>query len=125
MILGLSGETSDDIKKTLKLVRYLEKQNTVIFPVFYEPLYDGQKPFTIDDMRSDHLELYRTCYEINFKMVPLLFWDNQRAGGVSWLKRAAIRILGKTEVAAWRKSFRKIQKQLQDGRVAGINYKCQ
>ena len=114
LILGLPGETPDDIKKTLKLVRYLGKQNTVIFPVFYEPLYDGQKSFTIDDMRSDHLELYRTCYEINFKRVPLLFWDNQRAGGVSWLKRAAIRILGKTEVAAWRNSFKKIHKQLQN-----------
>ncbi|MBL7106041.1 MAG: B12-binding domain-containing radical SAM protein [Phycisphaerae bacterium] len=121
LILGLPGETPDDIKKTLKLVRYLGKQNAVIFPVFYEPLYDGQKPFTIDDMRIDHLELYRTCYEINFKMVPRLYWDNQRAGGVSWLKRVAIRILGKTEVAAWRNSFKKIQKQLQNSQTVGEN----
>ena len=121
LILGLPGETPDDIKKTLKLVRYLEKQNAVIFPVFYEPLSDGQKPFTIDDMRSDHLELYRTCYEINFKRVPLLFWDNQRAGGVSWLKRAAIRFIGKTEVAAWRNSFKKIKKQLQNSQAVGKN----
>jgi len=121
LILGLPGETPDDIKKTLKLVRYLGKQNAVIFPVFYEPLYDGQRSFTIDDMRSDHLELYRTCYEINFKMVPRLFWDNQRAGGVPWIKRATIRILGKTEVAAWRKSFKKFHKQLQNSQSVGGN----
>ena len=121
LILGLPGETPDDIQKTLKLVRYLREQNTVIFPVFYEPLSDDRKSFTIDDMRSDHLELYRTCYEINFKMVPRLFWDNQRAGGVSWLKRAAIRTLGKTEVATWRNSFKKIQKQLQNSQVVGKN----
>jgi len=114
LILGLPGETADDVEKTLKLVRYLGTQNAVIFPVFYEPLGEGQKPFTIDDMRSDHLELYSTCYEINFKRVPRLYWDNQRAGGVSWLKRAAIRVLGKTEVAAWRNSFKKIHKQLQN-----------
>jgi radical SAM superfamily enzyme YgiQ (UPF0313 family) len=121
LILGLPGETPDDIEKTLKLVRYLGTQNAVIFPVFYEPLAEGQKPFTIGDMRADHLELYRTCYEINFKMVPLLFWDNQRAGGVPWIKRAAIRILGKTEVAAWRNSFKKIGKQLQNGQTVGKN----
>ena len=121
LILGLPGETADDIEKTLKLVRYLGTQNAVIFPVFYEPLAEGQKPFTIGDMRADHLELYRTCYEINFNMVPLLFWDNQRAGGVSWLKRAAIRVLGKTEVAAWRNSFKKISKQLQNGQAVGKN----
>jgi len=114
LILGLPGETPDDVKKTLELVRYLGKKNAVIFPVFYEPLSEGQKPFTIADMGLDHLELYRTCYEINFKMVPRLFWDNQHAGGVPWIKRAAIRVLGKTEVAAWRKSFKKIQKQLQN-----------
>jgi len=67
LILGLPGETPDDIEKTLKLVQYLGTQNAVIFPVFYEPLAEGQKPFTIGDMRLDHLELYRTCYEINLR----------------------------------------------------------
>ena len=113
IILGLPGETSDDIAKTLKLVKYLGTKRAVIFPVFYEPLSADQQRFTIDNMRSEHLELYSTCYEINFKMVPRLFWDNQRAGGVSWFKRAAIRCLGKTEVATWRKMFRKIDKQLK------------
>jgi len=113
LILGLPGETADDVQRTLKLAKYLGTQNAVIFPVFYEPLSEEQRPFKIDDMRLDHLELYSTCYEINFKMVPRLYWDNQRAGGVPWIKRAAIRVLGKTEVAAWRKSFRKIRKQLQ------------
>ena len=117
IILGLPGETSDDIAKTLKLVQYLGTKKAVIFPVFYEPLSIDQQRFTIDNMRSEHLELYRTCYEINFKMVPRLFWDNQRAGGVSWLKRAAIRGLGKTEVATWRRMFRKIHKQIKSCEV--------
>ena len=113
----MPGETGDDIAKTLKLVKYLGTKKAVIFPVFYEPLSIDQQRFTIDNMRSEHLELYRTCYEINFKMVPRLFWDNQRAGGVSWLKRAAIRGLGKTEVATWRRMFRKIHKQIKSCEV--------
>ena len=50
---------------------------------------------------------------MNFREVPPMFWDNQRAGGVSWAKRALIRALGKTEVHAWRKAFKKLRKEIE------------
>jgi len=117
LVLGLPGETPDDVAATIEMVKDLRSKRSVIFPVFYEPLAadeiaDGKR-FTLAKMRSDHLELYRTCYEINFKLVPRLFWDNQRAGGVSWLKRAFMQTLGKTEVFTWRRTFRKERKRLQ------------
>jgi len=116
LILGLPGETPDDIARTLKLVEYLEGQKAVVFPVFYEPLLSEQindgLGFTVDRMRADHLELYSRCYEINFGKVPLLFWDNQRAGGVPWLKRSAMQLLGKTEVHSWRRTFRRVGRQI-------------
>lgn len=117
LVLGLPGETPDDVQRTFKLVKFLETQAAVVFPVFYEPhsaddLAAGRR-FSIATMWPEHLELYRTCYEINFKKVPLLFWDNQRCAGVSWLKRATMRVLGKTEVAAWRKAFIRVGKQLK------------
>lgn len=116
LVLGMPGETPEDIEKTLKLVKFLETQAAVVFPVFYEPhtaedIAAGRR-FSVATMRPEHLELYRTCYEINFKKVPLLFWDNQRCAGVSWAKRATMRLLGKTEVAAWRKAFVRVGKQL-------------
>jgi radical SAM superfamily enzyme YgiQ (UPF0313 family) len=122
LILGLPGETPDDVARTLKLVEFLEGQKAVVFPVFYEPLLAEQindgLAFTVDRMRADHLELYRRCYEINFRKVPLLFWDNQRAGGVPWLKRAAMQMLGKTEVHSWRKTFRKVGRQIAQRKMA-------
>jgi len=118
LVLGLPGETPDDVARTYKLVKYLEQKDAVIFPVFYEP-YSAEeikagKRFSVEKMRADHLQLYSTCYEVNFRKVPLLFWDNQRAGGVSWAKRAAMRVLGKTEVRAWRKKFVSIGKSLEN-----------
>jgi hypothetical protein len=41
-----------------------------------------------------------------------LYWDNQRAGGVSWYKRSLVQWLGKTEVWAWRKNFRSVGRQI-------------
>ena len=120
LVLGLPGETPDDIEKTLKFVRFLETQRAAVFPVFYEPLSAQQVQaglrFTLHKMTAAHLELYRSCYEINFRQIPRLFWDNQRAGGVPWIKRAAMQTLGKTEVYSWRKTFRKL-----DARLAGAN----
>lgn len=118
VILGLPGETPDDIARTLKLVKKLEAMKAVIFPIFYEPVLteevnDGRR-FTLSELTAEHLELYRTCYELNFKTVPLLFRDNQRAGGVSWAKRTLMQWLGKTEVFSWRRTFKRIGKQLAE-----------
>ncbi len=122
LILGLPGETPDDVTATLKLVKFLENQHAVVFPVFYEPLsaeqIAGDFAFTVDKMTAEHLELYSSCYEINFRKVPLLFRDNQRAGGVSWFRRTAMQLLGKTEVRAWRNNFKKIGRQIADRKMA-------
>jgi radical SAM superfamily enzyme YgiQ (UPF0313 family) len=117
LVLGLPGETAEDIARTRKFVRYLEKQNAVVFPVFFEPYDPAQiasgSGFTIDKMGYDHLDLYSACYEINFKKVPLLFWDNQRCGGVPWVKRAMMRTLGKTEIFQWRGAFKRVRRQIR------------
>ena len=114
IILGLPGETPDDIRRTKGLVDYLGTQHAVIFPIFYEPIKSGETKnrFTLECMTRGHLELYRACYEINFKEVPNLFWDNQRAGGVSLAKRSLFRVLGRGEIFAWRKAFKQVGKQI-------------
>jgi uncharacterized protein YqiB (DUF1249 family) len=123
LVLGLPGETPADVEKTLKFVRFLEKQRAAVFPVFYEPLSIEQVRaglrFSLDKMTAAHLELYRRCYEINFRQIPRLFWDNQRAGGVPWAKRAAMQMLGKTEVYSWRKTFRKLGARLANADTIG------
>ena len=121
LILGLPGETPDDVSQTKKLVEKLAACRSVIFPIFYEPVLSDEIKnncrFTLGKMREDHLDLYRTCYEINFKGVPDLFVDNQRAGGVSWFKRTAMQALGKVEVFSWRRTFKKVGKQIAKSNI--------
>jgi len=113
VILGLPGETPDDVARTLELVRYLSTRRAVVFPIFYEPIGpDRGEAFDLSRMRRGHFELFTACYENNFKWVPRLYWDNQRAGGVSWLKRLLIQALGRTEVRAWRKTFARVSRQI-------------
>ena len=116
LILGLPGETHDDVEKTIRLVEYFEDKKVAIFPIFYEPVSSDEiaagAGFELSKMRFDHLNLYRKCYEINFRQVPKLFWDNQRAGGVSLTKRTLMQFLGKFEVMSWRKTFKSLGKDL-------------
>lgn len=126
VILGLPGETPDDVARTIKLVKYLSTQRAVVFPIFHEPvLKEGDHPmrgnrFTLTAMRPDHLELYTMCYEINFKWVPRLYWDNQRAGGVSWLKRAFLQGAGKVEMLSWRRNFARTRKMMAARDLAAV-----
>lgn len=112
IILGLPGETADDVARTLALVKDLAAGRVVVFPIFFEPVRPSERPFTLKEMRRDHLDLYEACYEINFKWVPPMFWDNQRAGGVSWIKRALMRLLGRAEIRSWRKTFARLRGEL-------------
>lgn len=116
LVLGLPGETPADVAATLELVKDLRQKRAVVFPVFYEPMTADEiaadRRFSLATMTPEHLELYRTCYEINFRMVPRLFWDNQRAGGVPWIKRAVMQTMGRGEVLTWRRAFKKLGRQL-------------
>lgn len=125
IILGLPGETPEDVTRTLKLVRHLSTRRAVVFPIFHEPVLlhhprRGER-FDLSRLSRHHLELYTACYELNFKWVPRLYWDNQRAGDVAWMKRVLIQLLGRAEIVSWRRNFARTARHLSEPRAsAGV-----
>jgi radical SAM superfamily enzyme YgiQ (UPF0313 family) len=112
-VLGLPGETPEDVRRTLKLVGDLSQRPASIFPIFYEPLpgRGADDRFGLSALSSEHVELLAACYESNFRWVPRLFQDNQRAAGASWARRAIFQCLGRIQVPLWRLRFRSLRKQ--------------
>ncbi len=121
LILGLPGETPADVAGTRRLVRRLARWPAAVFPIFYEPVGADRRGegFSLARMRADHLDLYTACYEQNFKWVPRLYWDNQRAAGVRWARRALMQLLGRCEVFAWRRNFARVGRRISRRSGAG------
>ncbi|MEN6549366.1 MAG: hypothetical protein ABFE07_25250, partial [Armatimonadia bacterium] len=53
-----------------------------------------------------HWQLLQEAYEFNFRWVPRLYADGQKAAGVSAARRMLIQALGKGNVVMWRRLLR-------------------
>jgi hypothetical protein len=122
-VLGLPGETPENLRRTVTLVRDLSMRPASIFPIFYEPLPGRGEAgrFGVSAMLPAHLEILRWGYEANFQWVPPLFTDNQRAAGVGWTRRTVFQLLGLCQVPLWRRRFRWFEKQIARRGASGCH----
>ncbi|MDD2707681.1 MAG: radical SAM protein [Verrucomicrobiae bacterium] len=105
LVLGLPGETEDDVRKTLEWVERLGDVAVMIFPMFYAPL-DGAPPVKMKSLRRIHWRLFRACYRLNFKWTPRMYADHQRAAGIGWGKRTLLQTLGRMQTWQWQARFK-------------------
>jgi len=106
LIMGLPGETPEQVEKTVRWIENLYHERLVIFPIFYSPVIPGLgRHFTIDDMTPMHWRLFRLAYNLNFKWIPKMYWDNQTGAGASLWRRLFIQLTGRLQTVQWQMKF--------------------
>jgi radical SAM superfamily enzyme YgiQ (UPF0313 family) len=105
IVLGLPGETPDDVQETLEWVEALGDMRAAVFPMFHAPLNEEER-FGVSDMTQRHWRLLRACYRLNFKWTPRLVWNNQSRAGVGLAKRLLLQAMGRGQVLWWKGLFK-------------------
>ncbi|NQT21421.1 MAG: B12-binding domain-containing radical SAM protein [Planctomycetes bacterium] len=104
LMIGLPGETPDDVRATLAWVEELSKERISVFPMLHAPI-DGGAPPDPRNLSPLHWRLIKTCYRLNFKWVPRMYWDNQAGAGVGLLRRCVMQLLGYGQTLQWKALF--------------------
>jgi len=86
LIIGLPGETADDVAKTIELIERLREFRSLIVPLFFVPIggLKTEKFFEVKDLRPEHWQLMAICIHHNFKWVDDLaddYFQNHRLQG--------------------------------------------
>lgn len=104
LLIGLPGEREEDVRHTLEWVRALSEKRVAVFPMLYAPI-DGSAGLSPRTLTRTHWDLIRTCYRLNFRWVPRMYWDNQAAAGVPLARRLLLQALGRGQMVQWRALF--------------------
>ncbi len=108
-ILGLPGETEEDVYATIELLERLKHYPSIIVPMFFVPLgiLKGEEPFTKGKIKHYHIEALVTAARHSIRWTE---WILER-GYVKGIQSAPLRLLLKLAVtyAEW-----KLQKYVED-----------
>ncbi|VVB62081.1 Radical SAM superfamily protein [uncultured archaeon] len=94
MILGLPGETPEDVRKSNELVQDLSDYRSLIIPLYFVPigfLKDNHRFFRTKDMYAEHWQLFAACIRHSIKWAYALAGENLTATRMKWWKKAAIK----------------------------------
>ncbi len=96
LILGLPGETSEDIELTIELVEDLREFKSLIVPLFLVAMggLEGKaESFTIDKMTPKHSELFLKCWEHNLYWAPTLIEEYSQMAIKSRIARSGLKFV--------------------------------
>lgn len=80
LIMGLPGETSDDVIKTLELIDDLKKYWIMVYPLLIVPTgrLSEKDRCMKEKLLPEHFELFFRCWEIDLELWPKTFKDVSR-----------------------------------------------
>lgn len=104
IVIGLPGETAEDVAETLAWVNRLRDARIAVTPVLYASLDGGVRP-ALPTMSKTHWRLIKAAYATNFRLFPSMYADNQRATGVPFPKRLLLQGMGQGQVLMMKTVF--------------------
>jgi radical SAM superfamily enzyme YgiQ (UPF0313 family) len=106
-ILGLPGETRDDVLKSLELVDELKSYNCVIVPIVFMPAGALRKreDFTFERMTDEHWELFRRCIEQTLWKAPSFLKSDSPLKKIRNALIRAFFYLGIIKMRRWKKEL--------------------
>lgn len=104
LMLCMPGETPEHVRRNIEWVESVAREPMTIFPVIYAPI-DGSDPPGRDDLTPLHWRLIERCYDVNFREVPRMYGDNQRAVGIPAWRRVMLQALGRGQIVQYRTLF--------------------
>jgi radical SAM superfamily enzyme YgiQ (UPF0313 family) len=105
LVIGLPGETPEDIEATTRWVRSLKDERALIFPLVFAPISRSQRPTYIRNMDAAAWRLFETSYEFNFAHLPGVIRAEQKQAGLPLWWRSAVALVGAGYVPWWRILF--------------------
>ncbi|HEY3420635.1 MAG TPA: radical SAM protein [Methanomassiliicoccales archaeon] len=102
LIMGLPGETDEDVDMTIELVRKIDDYNSLIVPLFFVALGEldeGGRSFTAEMMSKAQTELFLACWEHNLKWSPSIVNDWAHRSIRNPLARPLLKVLLKFGMA--------------------------
>jgi radical SAM superfamily enzyme YgiQ (UPF0313 family) len=87
LVIGLPGETEEDVRRTRELVERLGEFESLIIPLFFVPVgsLSGERFFTAKDLRAEHWRLYAACLRHDFRWIGRLIREHFRDSRVKRL----------------------------------------
>jgi len=106
LVIGLDGETPEDVEITRRWVESLGDARVLVFPMILAPTDAEPSPAARARLRPEHGALFRTSYRLNFRWMPKLLWSEETAAGVSLCRRLAVEALAQGNVLLWKALLR-------------------
>jgi len=97
VIMGLPGETPDDVMDTMELLDDIWDKDFLIVPLMFVPLgtSEGEDFFSRNDMEDEHWQLLAKCIRKDFDIVPKLIRDISTMDDISRVKKQGYLLLTK------------------------------
>lgn len=86
ILIGLPGESEKDVSHNLEFIENIKDIEGLIMPVFFVSTSPDETSYTLDSMSPSQIELFKACWDYNFKYLESFFFSYYKSAGVDAMR---------------------------------------